>query len=78
MDDIMCCGKSGGVAREALLARLNQFATLATQLDSLYVSTFPHDCHACHVCHAEIASEQENYQSNQSFVESQRKQYERD
>lgn len=52
MKDINLRDKRDSVAKENLIARLDKFATLATRLDFLGVTTNPLGCHACNACHA--------------------------
>lgn len=66
--DILWSGKCGDVAQEVKFRdHLNQFATLATRLDSLNVTRLPFECHVCHVCHLKYESKSENSTVNQTI-----------
>lgn len=68
MNDINWGDKRGSVAKEDLQARLDKFATLATRLDFLSVTTNPLGCHPCHVCHANKEEELTDSLKNQDLV----------
>ena len=60
--------KRDSVTKEDLTARLDKFATLATRLNFLDVTTNSHGCHVCHVCHADKKDELENSLEKQELV----------
>lgn len=55
--------KRDEVAKEDFIARLDKFATLATRLDFLGVTTNSLECHPCHVCH--IIKQEESTSSSE-------------
>ncbi len=51
MSEIMLSDESDNVTELKVISRLDQFATLATRLDSLNVTPFSLERHPCHVCY---------------------------
>lgn len=62
------CDKRGSVAETNLLNCLDQFATLATRLDSFDVTVFPLECHVRHVCHIEKGSPLDRNTIGQTYI----------
>lgn len=68
MNNINLGDKGDNVAKEDLIAHLDKFATLATRLDFLGVTTNPLGCHPCHVCHINKKDELASCLENQELV----------
>ncbi len=68
MTNINLRDKRDNVAKEDFMLRLDKFATLATRLDFISVTTNPLGCHACHAGHANIMDELANSFEKQELV----------
>ncbi len=67
--EIIYRDRRDSVAESKSQDHVDRFATLATRLDYLDVTTFSFERHVGHVRHTEEVGKSENYQSSQDFVE---------